>query len=213
MQKSNFNAIQTLEPRRLLAASASLASGTLTIRGDSADDVISATNQATPRPEIVVNLNGQSHSFDANQVNKLRINTGPGNDRIELGGAFWRPTIIRLGAGDDYAFGSGRNDRISGGDGNDTINASAGSDQVFGDAGDDELEGAEGNDTVSGGAGNDIIGGFNGRNLLRGDEGDDTFYTTRLGRGSIEGGTGLDTTWHRGADSDWSILDTERLRR
>jgi Ca2+-binding RTX toxin-like protein len=206
------NLFESLESRRLLAAGASLAGGILTVRGDGADDVISARTQASPAPLVVVELNGEVQSFHADQVRKVRINSAGGNDRVELGGAFWRPTVIRLGAGDDWAFGSGRNDRISGGDGADTINASAGNDRVFGDAGDDELEGAEGSDTVAGGLGNDIVAGFNGQNRLLGDDGDDVFYTTRVGSGSVEGGAGEDTAWHRGENEDWSFLGTERVR-
>jgi Ca2+-binding RTX toxin-like protein len=208
MTKGNW--VELLEARQLLAATASLAGGILTIRGDAGDDFISGS---TPSGRVVVNLNGQARAFPADQVRKLRINSGGGNDRVELGGAFWRPVIIRLGADDDYAFGSGRNDRISGGDGDDTVNASAGNDRIFGEAGSDELEGAEGSDTVSGGAGNDLVAGFNGRNDLLGDDGDDTLYTSRLGHGTVTGGAGSDTAWHRGEDANWSFSTTERIRR
>jgi len=83
---------------------------------------------------------------------------------------------IRLGSGNDLAYGAAGNDwlhgndgrdRVFGGPGNDHPQGGTGNDYVSGGGGDDELDGDAGNDRIFGGAGNDQI---------TGDEGDDVIY-------------------------------------
>jgi Ca2+-binding RTX toxin-like protein len=83
---------------------------------------------------------------------------------------------IRLGSGDDSAYGEDGNDWLHGNDGNDVVSGGpgndhpqggTGNDRVYGGAGDDELDGDQGNDRIVAGAGNDQI---------TGDEGDDVIY-------------------------------------
>jgi Ca2+-binding RTX toxin-like protein len=78
--------------------------------------------------------------------------------------------------------GTPDDDALTGGTGNDTINAEGGNDTISGQTGNDELNGGEDNDTLYGGQGNDSLDGGNGADSLFGDLGDD----------SLNGGGGAD---------------------
>ncbi|WP_439888761.1 calcium-binding protein [Pseudomonas sp. MBLB4123] len=62
---------------------------------------------------------------------------------------------MRLGAGDDKAWGRAGDDVIHGEGGNDYLDGEAGDDTVYGGAGNDQLMGGVGNDLLSGGTGDD----------------------------------------------------------
>uniref|UniRef100_UPI00262F7949 calcium-binding protein n=1 Tax=uncultured Ruegeria sp. TaxID=259304 RepID=UPI00262F7949 len=88
--------------------------------------------------------------------------------------------ILSGGAGDDALFGLGGHDILIGGEGNDELwgddyqgGASAGVDVLVGGAGDDALYGGGGGDGLIGGTGNDILYGQSGSDLLIGGRGDD----------------------------------------
>ncbi|TIH08376.1 calcium-binding protein [Pseudomonas leptonychotis] len=96
---------------------------------------------------------------------------------------------MRLGAGDDKAWGR------------------AGDDEIHGEGGNDYLDGEEGNDTVYGGAGNDQLMGGVGNDQLFGGTGDDK-YVYKLGDGT-------DTIDNTGGGNDGVFfsggIDEERL--
>ena len=121
----------------------------------------------------------------ANKV-ELRLNTGSGNDLINLNnpnqpaslnlisvfGDEGDDTVTTLsglpaavslsaagGVGHDllHAAGAAGNATLTGGDGNDTLIGGAGNDSLAGDAGEDHLDGRGGNNTVTGGADTDTL--------------------------------------------------------
>ena len=83
--------------------------------------------------------------------------------------------IIRLGRGNDIAYGSNGNDIIKGQNGNDTIIGGFGNDILDGGGGNDELYGGHGDDTLNGGRGDDTLSGEFGKDTLTGGGGADTF--------------------------------------
>ncbi|CUH51532.1 M10 family metallopeptidase [Shimia marina] len=110
-------------------------------------------------------------------------------------------------------------ERLTTGNGNDTItgnwagnvvNAGGGNDSIDGGGGWDKVWAGDGNDTVLGGEGNDTLGGMNGDDRLWGGNGGDRLYggadNDTLGGGAGEdrlfGGTGHDTLRGNG-DSDF----------
>jgi len=101
------------------------------------------------------------------------------NDRIALGG---RDNNVSGNDGDDF---------ISGGGGSDTIGGGNGDDILLGDDGNDFLFGFNGNDTLDGGAGNDFLSGGEGVDVLSGGDGDDTLVGGP-GADLLEGGAGQD---------------------
>jgi hypothetical protein len=110
------------------------------------------------------------------------------DDRI-VGGNL-NDTLSGLG-GDDHLRGNGGNDRLLGGGGHDTLVGDADNDTLIGGAGDDRLDGGTGNDRLDGGGGADLVLGGDGADTLLGKAGADT----------LRGGTGNDRlTGGGGAD-------------
>ena len=87
--------------------------------------------------------------------------------------------------------GGGKDEKLLGGIGDDTLNAKGGDDGVLGGLGDDLVIGGGGNDRLSGGAGHDVLEGGLGNDWLAGGVGDDT----------LRGGQGEDLLW-AGSGSD-----------
>lgn len=96
--------------------------------------------------------------------------------------------------------GSAGDDTLSGGSGNDLLDAIGGDDRLSGGAGDDRLDGGPGADIVNGGAGNDDLAGAIGDDSLYGEAGDDRL-SGGGGRDEIYGGTGNDAL-HGSLDAD-----------
>ena len=146
-----------------------------------------------------------------NDISKLTINGGSGNDLITLlpslnttGANSFLGTIAVLGnGGNDFIDaravtkfsvlldGDAGNDTLLGGAKNDTLCGDAGADSIFGSAGNDMLIGGDGNDTLLGGSGNDVLLGQAGDDKLDGGAGNDTLLGG-AGNDSILGGAGDD---------------------
>jgi Ca2+-binding RTX toxin-like protein len=107
--------------------------------------------------------------------------TGAGNDRVDLGfvSAFADAgdNRIDLGSGNDTIFVS-KNDRVFGGDGNDTFEATEGK-------GGNRMSGGAGDDTFFLGFGDRAIGG----------DGNDKFFVGTGGGNLLSGGAGADQFW------------------
>lgn len=146
-------------------------------------------------------------------ADKLVINTGAGDDRVEIGqrnnglldvsinGQKYQITLgpgqqlgVRSGDGNDviHAASSVRVDMdVDGGAGNDTITTGRGRDRVDGGAGDDRINGGDGRDDLFGNTGNDRIDGGRGNDVIYGGDGDDRLLGGD-GRDYLEGGRGND---------------------
>src|SRR4051794_24908267 len=81
---------------------------------------------------------------------RLSIVLGPADDNVTVSYGFPASLAISIDGG-------AGNDRLSGGDGNDTLLGGAGNDQLAGYAGNDVLDGGDGNDTVTGYSGSDVL--------------------------------------------------------
>jgi Ca2+-binding RTX toxin-like protein len=96
-----------------------------------------------------------------------------GNDYIRLGGG----NDVAYGEdGDDYLHGNDGTDVVHGGPGNDHPQGGPGDDRVYGEDGDDELDGDQGNDFIDAGPGNDEVTGDEGDDVIYPGDGADTIY-------------------------------------
>lgn len=113
------------------------------------------------------------------------------NEGEVMSGGHGQDSINAMG-GNDLVDGRDGDDTIVGMGGEDWISAGAGNDLVHGGAGNDTLLGLDGDDTLRGGLGNDSLAGHSGNDLMAGGEGDD----------SLSGGAGNDRL-NGGAGNDW----------
>jgi Ca2+-binding RTX toxin-like protein len=74
--------------------------------------------------------------------------------------------------------GTNGDDTLEGTDDSDRIDGKGGNDNIYGYGGSDKLYGGRGDDHIKGGAGNDYIYGWYGANTLYGGKGNDHVYTT-----------------------------------
>ena len=81
---------------------------------------------------------------------------------------------IQARAGNDTVYGGGGGDTLFGEDGSDVLYGGAGGDTLDGGNGSDQLHGEDGADSLAGGAGNDSLYGGGGDDTLTGGAGDDT---------------------------------------
>lgn len=123
--------------------------------------------------------------------------------------------LVVLGSGNDVAFGRNGNDDIAGGHGNDSLrggngidilNGDAGNDLVAGGNGADQLDGGDDHDIVIGGGGNDLVVGGAGNDFIAGNNGDDVLHGG-TGNDTAIGGNGADLFMFTGGDGDDIIRD------
>lgn len=133
-----------------------------------------------------------------------------GTDRILATIYDPRETAINMSGSslaDDF-YGTGFNDVLYMGGGNDQVRAAAGADYILGETGNDTIYGGEGGDLLFGGAGADVLNGDEGNDFLYGGVGNDNLLGGAgadflYGEGSndtLQGGDGADTVL--GGDGD-----------
>lgn len=186
--------VQHLEDRCLMAVTASLSAGILTVNGSIFADTIQLR-----QVDNQIRVDGVSGQFSVGQIQRIEINAGFANDQILLNSqAIPGQQAITLPS------------LIFGGPGNDVIDGGAGVDQIFAEGGNDVVWGNIGNDYIDGGSGDDILFGGVGADQLVGDTGNDSLYggseSDRLvggdGNDKLYGGPMADfLDGSRGADS------------
>jgi Ca2+-binding RTX toxin-like protein len=218
--------IQTLEPRRHLSVTLG-SDGLLAVTGTRSADVVAL---AIYQGQLHVNLNGQTTLFDPEDVVRIEIRTGRGNDIVKFGKSFSAipfpagigedeetdpvmvPVMVVTAGGNDYAEVEGSASRVFAGPGDDNIQTMDGNDFVDGGAGDDSirsfrgldtLDGGDGDDFIRGGADADVLTGGDGNDRLFGEEGRDVLRAG-AGQDGLDGGADADTL-HGGTGNDRMI--------
>lgn len=159
-----------------------------TIVGTSGDDQFPDAVNGTTASDVIHALAGH----DA--VYALGLEQDPDQ---ELGDDF-----ICAGTGsDDPVDGGGGNDHIAGGPGSDGLFGNGGNDTIFGGFGSDEIESHDGRDVAGGGPGIDEICASRGHDVIRGAEGND------LIGGCGDPSTGVDR--YLGGPGDDQIFSTD----
>ena len=157
VRTSIHRAIEPLESRTLLAAS--IDDDTLVVAGTNGNDRITL---APDGGQIVVTINGDDESFDADDFRFIRVKGRDGRDtiRIDTSDANIAKRILILGGdGADEIHGGNTRDTVKGGNGDDLIFGNGGDDILRGGADDDIAYGGSGEDTLRGDAGADTLGG------------------------------------------------------
>lgn len=202
------SAVEALESRRLLSAAVN--GSVLEVTGTGGADTITLTSDGAT---VIVNDNGVQTSFAIATFTTVTLLGGDGNDIVVIDGPV--PGV--------YVNGQVGNDKIVGGDSNETLYGGAGKDQIDGRLGNDKLNGNGGNDKLFGNAGADRIyaglgddyldGGSSGDRLfpeggidtVLGQSGNDNIRSNDTLTDQIFGGSGEDTAICDGTDARSSI--------
>ena len=181
--------IESLEPRRLMAATITLSAfGTLKVNGTPDAETINIKAEKSKIRVEVLTLDATDpdalpsaivwRRFDAKRVSHIIITGGAGDDRASV-------KLPKFAGKVDF-WGDDGNDAASlnfkgrgflvGGDGADSLVGGSAADVFLGEEGNDDLDGGGGNDTIRGGDGMDALRGGNGKDLLDGGAGIDLLY-------------------------------------
>jgi len=157
---------EPLEPRLLLSAAET--DGLLTVLGTDGPDRIVLTAGPLAGDVAVSGVGDAADGTIFNSIDRIEIEGLAGNDRITIG----RGIIESAGAAINVVVeGGSGNDRIRGGDGDDTIIGGDGNDRLLGRGGDDNIDGGAGTDKIRGGRGDDTLIGTSGEDRIRGGKG------------------------------------------
>lgn len=149
--------VERLEPRTMLNATASLASGLLTVTASGTRDRLYLSLDK-PSSQLIVRDNGQTiGSFASASVSQIAIAVGDGNDTVQIDTNVLQPTTITAGNG---------NVVLEAGGGPTTIKAGNGNDKLIGGSAPSVLVTGNGNSTLVGKSGQDTLQVGSGRNKL-----------------------------------------------
>jgi Ca2+-binding RTX toxin-like protein len=162
--------------------------GKTVIDAGKGDDLINI--HTNPNGSVDVTINGEKHSFSAEEAKNLEVRGGKGNDTIICTGEADERTFFGIPIGDNNP--------------NLTIDGGKGDDFIMGSNGDDVIKGGNGNDFIMGGDGNDQIHGGNGNDTIHGGDGNDKVYGDK-GRDDVYGGKGKD--WVQGGSKEQNFLE------
>jgi Ca2+-binding RTX toxin-like protein len=162
---------------------------------------------------VDVTINGEMHSFSAQEAKNLEVRGGKGNDTIVCTGEADPDLNFIMGGPGGFGRGGNPNLTIDGGKGDDIIMGSSGDDKIRGGSGDDlvmggggndDIDGGKGNDIIMGGDGNDKIHGGRGNDFMMGGDGNDKVYGDQ-GRDDVYGGQGKD--WVQGGSKEQNFIE------
>lgn len=126
--------------------------------------------------QLVIRNNPATPGADSNYLRYT------GGEHVVLGGTGGNDILI-AGIGDDTLYGDAGNDKLEGGFGNDILNGGDGDDIITDTGGDDNIKAGTGNDVVHAGPGLDLVMGNDGQDFI--------FLGTDMGS-EVFAGTGND---------------------
>ena len=203
--------LETLEKRELMAVTATLENGLLSILGnDSPNIVVVRPNPGSPGGYSVDGVN--IRVVNTRAVSRIDVSTMKGDDTIDVSLANV-PSKIHAGQGNDVVTGTMYNDEIFTGFGNDRVFARTGDDMVDLGPGDDVVFAGKGRDRLLGGDGNDQLFGDLDSDFLDGGAGNDMLFGgTGDGRDTLLGGAGRDVFLVPSGEDSVSDLKSEDAR-
>lgn len=157
-----------------VAPGVALGKSSLTVTGTSGNDTYALSQSGQV---VTVTSNGATNRFNLDDLKRITLKTGAGNDTVAATASLLAGIRIDAGAG---------NDTVTSGGGNDTVFGGLGNDSLEGGAGRDSLNGGAGDDTLTGGLDRDILTGGSGVNVFHASDdgaGDTLFTTGSAGRG------------------------------
>lgn len=151
-----------------------LSGGLLSIIGSSESDTIVVRPVADNPSRIEARVGVRSKTFAVSEVTSLFVDSGDGDDRIQLD-AINLTSRVYSRSGNDTIIGGSNADRVYGGEGNDWIGGGFHNDTLYGEGGNDRIFGGAGRDYVDGGAGADLLRGEGDQDRIVAKAGEDDF--------------------------------------
>jgi len=145
-------ALEELEPRNLMAVTAGLGAGVLTVTGDAQREIIQVSFDAPDAELVVLDAQGVVGRFASASVQSIAISTGDGGV-ITVDNAVTQPTVIQAGAGNELIRTGGGPTTVYGGSGPDKIIAGSGPATLIGGSGTNTFYSGSAPDTLVGGPG------------------------------------------------------------
>jgi Ca2+-binding RTX toxin-like protein len=171
------------------------ANGTFTLQAGAGNDAIRIARAANGL--YGVNVNKQDFFFTKEQLAKLTIHAGDGDNQIAIDPNVDVPVMVKSGAG---------RDRIMNGANGAMIDTGAGQDQIYNRAVAAKIHGGEGTDLIdsfghtnelNGGLGDDFVRARGNRNLIQGGDGNDSLQAGG-NQNFVRGGGGNDQLYAGG---------------
>lgn len=119
-------ALEALEDRTLLAASAVLANGLLTITGGPGNDRITVYKDAGPNQLVLLDGGREVNRFASGAVTQINIDAAGGNNVVRITNDVQQIAVIQGGAGDNVFYAGGGPTTLQGGNGVNKLVAGSG---------------------------------------------------------------------------------------
>ena len=126
--------LERLESRDLMAVTAGLAGGVLTVAGDAQRNIIQVSSDAPDAELVVLDAQAVVGRFASASVQSIAISTGDGG-LITVDNAVTQPTTIQAGAGNELIRTGGGPTTVYGGSGPDKFIAGSGAAMLIGGSG------------------------------------------------------------------------------
>ncbi|MCC7335339.1 MAG: hypothetical protein IT422_09590 [Pirellulaceae bacterium] len=171
-----------------------LVDGLLSVVGSQKHDIVDVFDIGDGKLKVLRHAPGLEMSVliaNFEDVDRIAVYLGDGNDSAKLHGPIAVPTTMWGGTGIDTLIGGWANDELYGGPGIDYLYGLAGNDWLFGGADTDYIFGGQNDDLLIGGEGRDFLYGQQGNDQLEGGAHDDHLFGEE-GHDLLLGGAGND---------------------
>jgi Ca2+-binding RTX toxin-like protein len=172
--------------------------GLITLKAGAANDLIRVARMADGRYRV--NVNDHSFAFSQDEMKKLTIHAGDGDNAIMVDRSVDVPISVKAGQGRDRVFNSGRGTMIDTGAGDDRIVNRGEGAKIHGGAGSDYIDHQGRGATLSGGEEDDVISARGTGNLVQGGNGHDELSAEGTNN-YVRGGAGNDVGWVSGSQN------------
>ncbi len=172
--------------------------GLITLQAGAGNDNIRVAGLGDGR--YGVSVNGHFFSFTQDEMAKLTIHAGDGDNSVMIDQSVDVPVSVKSGAGKDRVFNAGRGTMIDTGAGDDRIVNRGDQAKIHGGAGNDQIDQEGSGATLSGGEDDDVIRARGTGNLVQGGNGHDALYADGQ-QNYVRGGAGNDVAWVNGTQN------------
>lgn len=207
---------QATQGNAALAPQAQLVPGannTFTLQAGAAADAIHVSRAANGM--YGVSVNKQDFFFTKEQLAKLTIHAGDGDNQIAIDADVDVPVMVKsgagrdrvangaagamidTGAGDDFIQNAANGVKIHGGDGRDQLDSIGHQNELNGGMGDDFVRSRGNKSLLQGGDGNDSVWSGGNNNFVRGGRGEDQLFAGGM-QNRVDGGDGSNSMFAGG---------------